>query len=219
MKAIEETGESIAIASEGSFGPHPSIYFVPANIELLLFIDTLNNIEILGWEISTDTNFSQAIVSDVESASVFAKKGGFPSHAMVVRPNKEINKSSMLFKGITSGEILKDAVIKSINASIDGKALIETDMRAIYNPKRMKVIEKATVNLLNKILNVCPECSWPAFEITERVKGLPCESCFFPTRGIKKYIFQCKNCNYKLDKEFPDNQNFSDSRYCDICNP
>ena len=219
LKAIEETGGSIAIASEGSFGAHPTIYFVPANIELILFIDTLNDIEILGWEISTDTNFSHAVISDVKAAIDFAKKCGFPSHGMVVRPNIDCDNTAILFKGITCEKILKEAVTKSISASKDGKALIETDMRAIYNPTRMKVIEKAALNLLNKIKNVCPECRWPAFEITEWIKGLPCENCFFPTRGITKHIYLCKKCNHKKEIEYPDNQKYNDARFCDFCNP
>lgn len=219
LKAIEETGESIAIASEGSFGAHPTIFFVPANVELVLFLDTLNGIEILGWEISTDTNFSHAVISNVKAAKDFAKQWGFPSHGMVVRPNINCGNSSILFKGITCEKILKEAVTKSISASQDGKALIETDMRAVYNPKRMKVIEKATINLLNKIKSLCPKCHWPAFEITEWISGLPCEKCSLPTRGISKHIYQCKKCNHEKEIEYPDGEKYSDPRFCDFCNP
>ena len=219
LKAIEETGESIAIASEGSFGAHPTIFFAPANIELVLFIDTLNNIEILGWEISTDTNHSHTEVSSLKEAMKFAKQCGFPSHGMVVRPNTAGDNSSILFKGITSENALKEAVKKCFTASKDGKALIETDMRAIYNPKRMKVIEKAALNLLNKIKSLCPQCGWPGFEITEWIKGLPCENCFFPTKAIAKHIYQCKKCNYKKEIEYPDNQKYSNPTFCDFCNP
>lgn len=216
LKAIEKTGQSLAIASEGSFVSHPTIYFVPANIELVFLIDITNNIEIVGWEISTDTNFCHAEISDVEEAKEFAKKGGFPSHGIVVRPD---DNNGMLFKGITSEKILEEAVIKSMGASQNGKALIETDMRAMYNPKRMKVIEKATINLLNKIKSLCPECGWLGFEITEWIHGLPCENCFFPTRGIAKHIYQCKTCNHKKEIKYPDNQKYSEPRFCDFCNP
>ena len=219
LKAIEETGESIAIASEGSFGAHPTIFFAPANIELVLFIDTLNNIEILGWEISTDTNHSHTEVSSLKEAMKFAKQCGFPSHGMVVRPNTAGDNSLILFKGITSEKALKEEVKKCFAASKDGKALIETDMRAIYNPKRMKVIEKAALNLLNKIKSLCPQCGWPGFEITEWIKGLPCENCFFPTKAIAKHIYQCKKCNYKKEIEYPDNQKYSNPTFCDLCNP
>ena len=219
LKAIEATGESIAIASEGSFGAHPAMYFVPANVELILLIDTLNNIEILGWEISADTNHSHSEVSSFKEAQIFAKQSGFPSHGLVVRPNTGGNNSDILFKGITCEKILKVAVMKSINASQDGKALIETDMRALYNPTRIKVIEKAAFNLLHKIQNFCPECGWPAFEITEWIKGLPCKRCFSLTKGVVKHIYLCKKCKHKEEIEYPNNQNYSDPCFCDYCNP
>lgn len=219
LKAIEETGESVAISSEGSFGSHPTIFFAPANIELILLIDTLNNIEISGWEISIDTNHSHTEVSSVKEAMRYAKQCGFPSHGMVARPNTADGNSPILFKGILTEKSLREAVANSISASRDGKALIETDMRAVYNPKRMKVIEKAALNLLNKIKSLCPNCSWPAFEITEWIKGLPCENCFFPTKGIAKHIYQCKKCNHKKEIEYPDGEEYSDPRFCDFCNP
>lgn len=50
----------LAVASEGSFGPHPYLFFVPANEELLLFLDKKNNLEITVRELTTDTNFGGA---------------------------------------------------------------------------------------------------------------------------------------------------------------
>ena len=48
----------LAVASEGSFGPHPTIYFVHADDEFLLFIDKKNDLEIIVRELSTVTNFN-----------------------------------------------------------------------------------------------------------------------------------------------------------------
>ena len=183
---------------------------------MVILIDTINNIEISGWEISTDTNLNHAEISTVEEALDFVIKCGFPLHGVVVRP---IDNKDILFKGITSNQLLSEAVSKCLYSSQIGKALIETDMRAIYNPKRMKVIEKATINLLNKIKSLCPECSWPGFEIAEWVTGLPCENCFFPTRGILKHVYQCKRCNYKKEYEYPNNQKNNPPEFCDFCNP
>ncbi|MFX6226246.1 DUF6671 family protein, partial [Acinetobacter baumannii] len=56
--AMELTGCNLAIASEGSFGAHPIIGFVPADEELLVLIDRKNNMEIKVKEISTATNFA-----------------------------------------------------------------------------------------------------------------------------------------------------------------
>ena len=219
MKAIEITGNPIGIASEGSFGPHPSIYFVPANIELVLLVDVENKIEIAGWELSTGTNFSGEEVINYKDALVFAEKTGFPQHGLVLKYLVKEDGNKIVTKGIISNETLKSAIAEALEFSLDGKAHLETDMRAMYNPTRMKVIEKATINLLNKIKNLCPECGWPAFEITEWIKGLPCENCFFSTKGILKHIYQCKKCNHKKEIEYPNNQKYSEARFCDFCNP
>lgn len=39
----------------------------------------------------------------------------------------------------------------------------ETDMRSVFNPTRMNVIEKATEQLVEKIKSVCPNCKIPGF--------------------------------------------------------
>lgn len=216
--ALEVSGEHIAISSEGSFGPHPQRSFVPANIELVLFIDTLHNIEIAGWEMSSDTNFSQTEVASVGDAIQFSTTCGFPSHGIIVRPNQDANDRA-LFKGITTENLLKEAVMKCLEVSKDGRALVETDMRAMYNPTRMKVIEKAAINLVHKLQSICPVCSWPGFEVTEWLRGLPCENCFMPTRHVLKHIYTCKKCSHKNEMEYPDGKMYCEAQFCDFCNP
>lgn len=216
--ALEVSGEHIAISSEGSFGPHPELSFIPANIELVLFIDTLHNIEIAGWEISSDTNFSQTEVTSVGDAIQFSTTCGFHLHGIIVRPNQNAN-DRVLFKGITTENLLKEAVMKCFEVSKDKRALIETDMRAMYNPTRMKVIEKEAIDLLHKLQNICPVCSWPGFEVTEWLRGLPCENCFMPTRHVLKHIYTCKKCSHKNEMEYPDGKRYCEAQFCDFCNP
>jgi hypothetical protein len=43
---------------------------------------------------------------------------------------------------------------------------VETDMRAMYNPSRMTVIQNATKKLVEKI-NSCCHCNIPGFGITD----------------------------------------------------
>lgn len=219
IKAIEITGHTIGIASEGSFGAHPFIFFAHADCELVLLVDVENNIEIAGWELSTDTNFSGTEVSNFKQALEFSEKIGFPQHGLVVKYPTLKNKNNIAAKGITLKNELKLALAQALKLSSDGKAHLETDMRAMYNPTRMKVIEKATQNLLAKIQSLCPECGWLGFEITEWINGLPCEDCLSPTSGIVKHIYQCKKCNHKKEIEYPNNQKYSEPRFCDFCNP
>ena len=39
LLAMESNGCDLGIASEGSFGPHPSFFFMPSDDELMIFID------------------------------------------------------------------------------------------------------------------------------------------------------------------------------------
>ena len=56
--AMKLSKYDLVVASEGSFGPHPSIPLVPADDEFLLFIDKKNDLEIIARELSIETNFN-----------------------------------------------------------------------------------------------------------------------------------------------------------------
>ena len=66
-----------------------------------------------------------------------------------------------------------------------GKVFVETDMRACYNPTRMRVIEQTTHKLVAKINNKCPQCATPGFETAEVNRGLPCNLCNSPTKSAQ----------------------------------
>ncbi|BAZ16040.1 hypothetical protein NIES4071_79130 [Calothrix sp. NIES-4071] len=218
QKVLEITGETIAVASEGSFAPHPSLPYISSNREIVIFIDKENDLEIIGEEFSIDTNHSYQIINSVDEAYEFASKVGFPEHGLIVMFDEPKN-SSEVFKGITTLDQLTEAVNFVLSHSTTGKAHIETDMRAMYNPTRMKNIEKATRNLISKINSCCQRCSAPGFEITQRIQGLPCELCYAPTLLIKSVIYQCKKCEYKEEKLYPDGAEFADPGQCMYCNP
>lgn len=218
-KALEITGETLAITSEGSFFPHPSIPFVSCNRELVLLLDTANKIEIIATELSFETNHSHLSIQTVEEALLFAERIGFPNHGLVVMSTHNPEESDKVFKGITSKKELIRAVEKTINSSAESKAHIETDMRAMYNPTRMKVIAKTTETLINKILNTCPNCDFPGFDVVETKPGLPCEMCHFPTDLIKSEVYQCQKCHHQEIRDYPNNDQYADPMYCHYCNP
>ncbi|MCT7950540.1 hypothetical protein NG798_12130 [Ancylothrix sp. C2] len=217
-KAMEITGTSLGIASEGSFGPHPAIPFLPHNREIVLFLDKENNLEIIGEEFTTDTNYSHELVNNLEEAEKFAKKAGFPEHGLVVIIGESATGQGEIIKGIITPENLSDAVNYALKKSA-GAVHIETDMRAMYNPTRMRAIERATRNLIEKIKTVCPQCSCPGFEIIERKKGLPCSLCNLPTHLTKSVVYQCKKCEFCQEKLFPDGIKTADPGMCQYCNP
>ncbi|NJO76772.1 MAG: hypothetical protein HC833_25390 [Leptolyngbyaceae cyanobacterium RM1_406_9] len=54
-RAMALTGLTLAIASEGSFGPHPAMPFVACDQEIVLLSDRTHHLEIVGQAISTET--------------------------------------------------------------------------------------------------------------------------------------------------------------------
>lgn len=215
LLAMEQSNCDLGIASEGSFGAHPSIYFASANDEFLLFIDKKNNLEILAREISTDTNFNGKEIQNEKELLEFASQAKFPSHALIIRASKD--DTTHLEKGIQEVSFLTETFQKIIDKH--SSAFIETDMRAMYNPSRMAVIEKATQKLIDKINTFCPECNTPGFSVTDAKSGLPCNLCGLPTSAIISHIYTCQKCHFSKEVQFPNRKTTEDPTYCDYCNP
>lgn len=215
LLAMELTGCDLGIANEGSFGPHPSLYFIGADDELVLFIDKKNNLEIIAREISTETNFNYKEISHEKELLEFANQVLFPSHGLILRKSRQ--EHTDIIKGITDMDTLLDT-FKTM-ASKYSKLGVETDMRAMLNPTRMKVIEIATKKLIEKIQSTCPNCQMPGFSITDATTGLPCDLCGSPTRSVLAYIYQCRHCSFSEEKKYPHQKQTEDPMYCDRCNP
>jgi len=215
LQAMLANKLKLGIASEATFGPHPSLFFVPANDELLIFIDLENNVEILHREISSDTNFNAKEVKNEEELLEFAIQIGFPSHGLILRKSKE--EFNPIFKGINEWENLKEIFHELLRKY--GVVYAETDMRAMYNPKRMKVIEIATEKLVQKIKSTCPGCQMPGFTVTQVNKGLVCRECNCPTNSTLSYLYTCGHCGFSKEELYPHNKTQEDPMYCDYCNP
>ena len=215
LLAMEHANCDLGIASEGSFGQHPTIFMAHADDEFLLFIDKKNNLEIIVRELSLDTNFTAATINSFQNLVDLVKKVGFPEHAVILKSTAPDN--NLVVKGIQSWELLE----KSFHTLMtnNSQVVAETDMRAMYNPTRMKVIEKATEKLVEKIKSLCPECNTPGFGIVRSKSGLPCEWCGSPTNSTKSHIYQCQNCNFEHEKMYPNDKRAEDPTYCDHCNP
>lgn len=205
----------IGIASEGSFGPHPSLPFIHADDEILIFIDKKNDIEIFTRILATETNFNASEIYTKSELKEFAQKSLFPSHALILKKDK--NDFDHMIKGITDWKLLSETFDKLKQQH--GHAYVETDMRAMYNPSRMMVIEKATHQLVKKIKSCCPQCLTPGLGITSIKEGLPCNLCNFPTRSILSYLYECQKCDFSKEEKYPHQKETEDPMYCDFCNP
>lgn len=210
--AMSNYGYDLAIASEGSFGAHPLAGFLPCNDELLMLIDKRNRLEICERELSMQTNMNAASITTETELTEFAVRCGFPGHGIVL----SLPGTEMITKGINDAHELIRTFrhYKTMSAEVK----IETDMRAMLNPTRMKVIEKATVKLAGRINSLCPECHFPGFGITDALPGLPCEMCNRPTRSTLAYRYTCVKCRHSL--QLPKSaKKKEDAAFCDYCNP
>lgn len=208
------SGCPLVVASEGSFGTHPSIPFTNANEELVMFKDFNRSLEVTGRHLSAETNSFEKEIRSIDELQEILDKIQFPSHGIIVKDSKN---NEVILKGVFD----ELNVIKFIRASLKSgqKLCISSDMRAVHNPTRMKAIQQATLNLAENINSLCPSCSSPGFVVVERKPGLPCKSCGMPTRSILRAIKTCQKCNEKVTIEHPNNKQFEDPMYCDFCNP
>ena len=215
LLAMKANDCDLAIASEGSFGMHPSIFIAPADDEMMLFLDTKNNVEVIAREVSTNTNFNASKITNVVELMAFAEKVNFPSHGLILKPSQ--NNFNPIYKGITD----IDDLLKKFHLLLEefGSVYVETDMRANFNPTRMKLIEKVAMKLVESIQNKCPSCNFPGFSITKVNAGLPCEWCNSPTQSTLSYVYECKKCQHQKEVLHPHNKIKEDPMYCDYCNP
>jgi len=215
LLAMKISNCDLGVASEGSFGSHPSIFFTNADDEFLIFIDKKNNLEIIARELSLETNFNGREIKTEKELKEFAKLVKFPSHGLILRKSKTDNND--IIKGITKLKDLKKAFnlfLKSFN-----QVYVETDMRAMYNPSRMKVIENTTKKLIDKINSCCPQCNIPGFGVTDAKKGLKCSLCGSATNSTLSFIYVCQHCQFTKEEMYPHKKINEDPMYCDFCNP
>ena len=217
--ALTATGETLAIASEGSFGPHPQIPFVPCDRELVLLLDRQHQLEIVGETLSTETNHRSQIIHTPDEAFAFAEAVGFPTHGVVIMPAAQNSPPETIVKGICTETQLIEAVSLALSQSPEGTAHIEADMRALYNPTRMKVIAKATQDLIRAIDQCCPSCGCPGFSIIQHQPGLPCALCGLPTLLTLSVTYHCQRCQFQENKRAPNAQQMADPADCPYCNP
>jgi hypothetical protein len=208
-----------ALASEGSFGPHPSIFFIPADQEWLVLKDLKSDKYWAVHHISSNTNFSSTTPNKWDDVTAFLSKVHFPSHGIIVKVlNKVTSNIDLIIKDLTKTTEVKE-IFQSYAQNEQLMIVLETDMRAHRNPTRMKVIAEAAEKLKSKLNSLCPSCNFPGFDTVEVELGLPCAWCKSPTRLIYRSLLKCQSCNFNEWKLYPQGVSEADPGTCDHCNP
>ncbi len=94
MLGLEETELSFGIASEGSFGPHPSVPFIECNRETLIFIGLERDSEVFSHVISTENKAEYIEAENIDQIKTFLKRIHFGYQGVIVKPSHDYVESS-----------------------------------------------------------------------------------------------------------------------------
>jgi len=208
---------AFGVASEGSFGPHPEIPFVSCGLELVMLTTHDGAIELIGTDLTFETNFASATVRTLDEVAAFAERARFPSHGLMVTScATHAGRGVSITKAIRERSVLEGAV--SALLARDGCATLETDMRAHLNPTRMQSIARATASLVRAASSQCPRCHAPGFVVTDVERGRACEACARPTQRPVAEVLVCVGCAHRVSRAIG-GPSAAPAGQCDWCNP
>ncbi len=187
-----------AVASEGSFGPHPHAPMVASDLELVMLASRQGAV-LEGLVRSFDTNYGHQVAHDVGEVERFAAHVHFPSHAVCLlgcvsdarRPDRA------MVKGVTEAGQLRD--VAGALLARHGAVWVETDMRAHLNPSRQQVIAQATERLVETARSTCPACTRAGFQVVDVARGLPCRVCGTASRYVRTEVWGCP-CGHREER-------------------
>jgi len=211
------TGLPLGLASEGSYGPHPAFPLVPGGLELLVLVDRERDIVVAEHLLDDRPVFAHVELAPGDDVDGFLRRVAFPDHGLAVSAIG--SKDEPVLKGLRSRECLEAAIERCAALSPEGRARVETDMRAHQNPTRMATIGRLAERLAARLQARCPECAAPGFGVSETISGLPCEECGMPSTMVDRELFRCPACPHEESRPRSDGLRRAPAFRCPRCNP
>ncbi len=213
----EVSGLDLVIASEGSFGPYPPAPFISCDEEILVLYDARDGSVYSHRHVVLETVFGGELCGSIADVIAFAGRMKFPEHHLILRAKEKWQRGDALHKGLDDRERLR-CLAEDLIAE-HGSCWVETDMRAMANPTRMRVIADTAERFAREISTLCPTCGDVWFRITDAIAGLPCDLCGWPTHSVREYRRTCRTCGHYADSARPDGKATEDPTHCNNCNP
>lgn len=214
---LTRSGLGLAIASEGSFGPHPQMPFVPVGLEKLVLIDAGTGFIAIEHSLDMSPCYASWETRSLGDIADRVQAVGFPAQALIVRPNA--GSPGQVRKGLRDVGTLEEAVAGAARISGDGLACVQTDMRAHFNPRRMHAIGLLAQKFADRLSRACPSCKAPGWGVKRTERGLPCSGCGAPTDWVLNDILGCFVCDDELPAPRSDGLCEADPAHCPYCNP
>ncbi len=214
---LKVSGLDLAIASEGSFGPHPQMPFFPVGLEKLVLIDAKSGLVAMEHSVDLNPCYASWETRRMIDIADQIRATGFPDQAMIVRPNN--GPGAIVQKGVQTFENLEAAIVQAAHVSSDGLAFVQTDMRAHFNPKRMMSIELLAKKFADRLCLTCRSCGAPGWGVKGTEAGLPCSWCGAPTAWVLHELMGCFMCDNEASQPRSDGLTEADPAHCPYCNP
>jgi hypothetical protein len=211
--AIAATGLNVGVASEGAYGPHPNLPFLPLGRELLVWHEAETGREIIEQALDDRPTYDHAEVATLAEAEALLARVSFPATALIVAPAVD---APPVAKGLRSCDALAAAIRQAAASAADGRAFLQTDMRAHMNPRRMEVIAGLAARLAQRLSTPCPHCHAPGWGLLRREPGLPCGECGTPTALVLSDVEGCTACGAEDRRP---RTGTADPAHCPYCNP
>ena len=205
----------LALASEGAFNSHPASPFTVMHTELVMLKDRSSGLEVIGSHVTLDFKVRRKVIARLEELDEFLNEVSYPEYGVILKSHSE-GKWRVAKDFQTRDEVFRAFETQHTET---GEVTVESDLRAHRNPRRMKIIGEATRDLIEKLESRCPDCEFPGFSVTVVARGLPCEECGAPTRGVLKEILTCACCGGTEERFFPQGKERAPAGTCDHCNP
>lgn len=213
---MNATGSRLGLASEGSIGPSPSVPFLIADVELVVVVDDELGIIIGETATQYDIVTIAADITPGDNIETLLQRGGFPEHGLTVKPAG--GQSTPLHKGIHDHAVLDRLIGECATVSSDGRAHLETDLRAHHCPSRRPIIAAAACRLAERLAACCPTCTTPGWGIVGVELGVPCEHCGLLVQVPNADIYACASCDH--EQRVPRTEpTMADPSWCEWCNP
>ncbi|MED5510044.1 MAG: DUF6671 family protein [Pseudomonadota bacterium] len=202
-KAAELSGLNVGLGSEGSFGGGPLSGLLSWNQEIICLYQ--KEPELIIYASAEGPTALRAIRAD-SLDELMSKISDFDQQKWIVRCPDGI------LKGLTAAEVM------TIHQApfTEWPVTLEPDLRAMNSPLRQIMIQKAALNLAERMQTKCPHCEAVDFWPDEKEFGPACQLCGYPTNEVKSLISYCKSCGHKQSQTILET---GSERFCNQCNP
>jgi hypothetical protein len=215
--AMKLDGAPLGLASEGTIGPDPLLPLLTIDRELVVLVDDEAGLVISEFQESPSIIVVAEQIRVGDSLDDLLTRSDFPHHHLIVKPAQ--GRSGPIIKGVSDLDRLKEAIAQCAAHSRNGKATVESDLRALSSPSRRRIIAEAAERLARRLSQQCPLCRAPGWGEVDTLTGVECPICFTELPLPRASVQGCLSCGHSETDNLHDTDRLNLVTFCPYCNP